>query len=185
MIQLKSGFEELEADDLKAGDDDGGDAFHDFVAEGGVVVTVLTEACAIEENGVGGFGGAGAEMPIIRGEEPGPTEDFAGAEILDAGGGIGVAPGFEGDSALADQVEAIGRLAFAEDDFVALELFEHGGGDQAFQMVGAESFDEAMGADSVGQLPGGFPAIVNYRIHGAPFRRRALAPLLGQTLGCF
>jgi hypothetical protein len=119
-----SGLQHFYPGGLQSFDDDFRYAFHQFVAKGFVLLALFAQVAGEKDDGAGGLDGAGVEIPFVRREQPGPAEDVAGLDELEAAGGLAFLPvgGFEGDFAFEDDVKAVGVESFLENDFVGREF---------------------------------------------------------------
>lgn len=151
--------DELAAGGLEAMDDDFGHALEEFVAEVVVGFAFLAQGRAIEEDRVGGLDGAGIEVPVVGRKEPGPAEHVTGADGFDGDVGAIDAGGEEFDFAAEDEVETVGGIAFAEDDFARLESGEQGAFAQETKVMGAEAFQKGMAGHGAFEAGGAGGAI--------------------------
>ena len=92
-----------------------GEAAHQLVAEVVVGVALTAQAGAVEGDDAHLVDRAGVEVPDVRREEPRPADDLAGIERLDHDRASRRRVRRQGDAALADEVEGVGRIALAEE----------------------------------------------------------------------
>ena len=116
------GLQHFDPGGLQSFDDDFRHAFHQFVAKGLVLLALFAQVAGEKDDGPGGLDGAGVEIPFVRREQPGPAEDVAGLDELEAAGTFFAVGGFEGDFAFEDDVKAVGVEAFLENDFIGREF---------------------------------------------------------------
>lgn len=115
-----------------------------------VAIAFLAQAAAVEKNSLGGLFGNGVEVPVIRGEKPGPAEDVAGSDDLDAGW-ASITTGFEGDGSADDEMKAIGGFAGFDHQIAGGETGLHGTFRQDVAMPAAQLLKERMRRQRLGR----------------------------------
>ena len=87
--------------------------------------TFLAQRHAVKKDGLGVLQGAGVKVVVIRGEQPGPSQDISSTDDFNAGGSLLGMRTFDGYRSGTDQVKTIGGITFAENIFVGLKRCEH------------------------------------------------------------
>src|ERR1051325_9925267 len=75
----------------------------------------------IENDDFHGFDSAGAQMPNKRGKHPGPSQDVAGAENLDADRSVSRFMRLDRNASAFDQIQSIGGLSLLKDELFRTE----------------------------------------------------------------
>ncbi len=114
------------------------------MAKGEIFVAGLMQNCAVEKKSSGWLDCARIIMPEIRREEPRPSERFSGGHGISRDRTVLENRSFNRDRAPFNQIETVGWLTGAENNFVFLELFDRGGSSQNFDMMRAHSSQEWM-----------------------------------------
>ena len=92
------------------------------MAKSEIFLAGLVQNCAVEKKSSGWLDCARIIMPEIRREEPRPSERFSSRHEIGRDRTVLENRSFNRNRTVFNQIEAVGRLAGAENDFVFLEL---------------------------------------------------------------
>ena len=143
------------------------------MAKGEIFVAGLVQNCAVEKKSSGWRNCARIVMPEIGREEPRPSERFSGGHGISRDRTVLENRSFNRDRAAFNQIETVGWLAGAENNFVFLELFDRGGSSQNFDMMRAHSSQEWMSRQT------GFKLNIPFHIMNLPGTFFLALPFLG------
>src|SRR6266545_6186254 len=140
---------------LQAFNDLFGRPLHQFVAQVVVVLASLTKRRSVEKDGLDRRYRSRVEMPVVGLKEPGPAEHVTRADRLDQHSAAVFDFGFQLHPSLPNQVEAIRRIAFPEDQLILFELGGHRKfGEDGKEVLLAQAFQKWMPGDELAQGSG-------------------------------
>ena len=130
--------------------------------------------CSVEKKSSGWLDDARVIMPEIGREEPRPSERFSGGHGISRDRTVLENRSLNRDRAAFNQIETVGWLTGAENNFVFLELFDRGGSSQNFDMMRAHSCQEWMSRQT------GFKLNIPFHIMNLPGIFSFALPFLGK-----
>lgn len=159
-----------------------GEALEQAVAEGGVLLAVIPDRLAVNLDQRGRAPGAGLEAPAVGGDQPGPAEHLARAELLHLERGPGDRRDLDGDGALAEQEEAARRVVVSEEDAVLRHGLPCGVFGEQMQIPRCELGEEGVALEPLldgivrhGNAPDGEMALTAYSHFPGPGLREVKA----------
>jgi hypothetical protein len=121
-----------------------GEAFQQFIAEVVVILTLSSEAFSVEGNCTGQVQRLRVEMPVVRRDEPGPSEDVPLSEGFDRDVTPFRREQLKRDPAFSYEIKLIGLFPFPENELVRFKSNIGGAACYQLQVLSGEFLEEGV-----------------------------------------